>query len=228
MERVSYGSFSTGELLKHNLAISFSLKTPLNVSEDKKTSNHKFVFSIQLSSCYTGSRNFMCNRKTYLDKCEIKVGGGGEGGKLLPSWQYYRRKMFQSMGFHCPWVINKDCLEFLVTNFMLSFTKRCYLFFPLLAVFESLSLCECTASNYSLLGSVKRNSITKFKSITSTYISLSANVRELSSLKSVTGLVDGRGENIYKHSQKCYHLHCDIHANYSGWTGHWISFKFFI
>lgn len=76
MERVSYGSFSTGELLKHNLAISFSLKTPLNVSEDKKTSNHKFVFSIQLSSCYTGSQNFMCNRKTYLDKCEIKGGGG--------------------------------------------------------------------------------------------------------------------------------------------------------
>lgn len=50
------------------------------------------------------------------------------------------------MGFHCPRVINKDCLGSLVTNFMLSFTKGCYLFFPLLPVFESLFLCEWTVS----------------------------------------------------------------------------------
>lgn len=50
------------------------------------------------------------------------------------------------MGLHCPWVINKNCLGSLVKNFMLSSTEGYYLFFPLLPVFESLSLCESTVS----------------------------------------------------------------------------------
>lgn len=81
----------------------------------------------------------------------------------------------------------------------------------------------------SLLGPVKRNSITKFKSIISIYMSLSANVRASSSLKSITGLVDGRGENICKHSQKMLSSPLWYSCKpLSGWTGHWLSLKFFV